>query len=143
MRRFRWSKSNDVFLPEIDGEHQEIYRDVDELQKALASHAPLFQIHKILHRLIACTEDHFAHEERLMSDRHYESFAWHKQQHDTARLRMKQYAPRIEEGDAEAGRSLVEFLCKWLRDHTSLTDRMMGAFLRNQQREGSTRASNS
>jgi len=50
------------------------------------------------------------------------------------RKRMRQFAPLIEAGDVEAGTALIEFLSRWLRDHTGLTDRMMGAFLRNQQR---------
>jgi len=50
------------------------------------------------------------------------------------RKRMKEFVPLIEAGDLEAGKSLTEFLGHWLKDHTGLTDRMMGAFLRNQQR---------
>jgi hemerythrin len=134
MRFIKWSKANAVFVPEIDDEHRAMYRMADELLQALQSGAPLFQVQEILHRLIAATEDHFAHEERLMRKEHYESFEWHKQQHDTVRKRMKQFVPLIEAGDPEAGKALTDFLSHWLRDHTGLTDRMMGAYLRNQQR---------
>ena len=134
MRLFKWNKSHAVFVPEIDDEHRVVFGAAEELHQALGGGAPLFQIQEILHRLIACTEDHFAHEERLMRNGHYESFQWHKQQHDTVRKRLRQFVPRIEGGDAEAGAALIEFLSPWLRDHTGLTDRMMGAFLRNQQR---------
>jgi hypothetical protein len=37
----------------------------------------------------------------------------------------------MAEGDAAAGLALVEYLTSWLRDHTRLADRMMGAALRN------------
>jgi hemerythrin len=69
-----------------------------------------------------------------MRSARYLSFEWHKQQHDTARKRLRQYVPLIEAGDAQAGAALVEFLTHWLDDHTAVTDRMMGAFLRNRQR---------
>jgi hemerythrin len=134
MRLFHWSKSNAVFVPEIDDEHRAIYQAGADLQQAFDSGAPLVCVQEILGALITVTEEHFAHEERLMRRGHYESFSWHKQQHDTARRRIKEYASQIEAGDAEAGKALNEFLSKWLHDHMGLTDRMMGAFLRNQQR---------
>ena len=123
-----------MFLPVIDDEHQAIFQATGELQNALHSRAPQFQVHEILHRLITSTEDHFAHEEKLMRGARYLAFDWHRQQHQTARKRLKQYAPLIEEGDREAGIELVEFLTRWLDDHTTVTDRMMGAHLRNQER---------
>jgi hemerythrin-like metal-binding protein len=134
MRFLKWRKSHSVFVPEIDDEHRIIFATAGELQQTLAAAAPLYQIQEILHRLIACVEDHFAHEEQLMRKERYLSFEWHKQQHDTVRKRMKQFVPLIETGDPEAGTALIEFLSHWLRNHTGLTDRMMGAFLRNQQR---------
>ena len=134
MRLFKWSKSNAVFVPAIDNEHRTIFQTTGELQQALADHAPLFQIQEILHRLIACAEDHFAHEEKLMRATNYLSFDWHKQQHNTVRKRLRQFAPLIENGDQQAGNELVAFLKNWLDDHTAVTDRMMGAYLRNQER---------
>lgn len=134
MRLFKWRKSNAVFVPAIDDEHRAIFQATGELQQALDSRAPLFQIQEILHRLIACAEDHFAHEEKLMRGTRYLSFDWHKQQHDTARKRLRRYVPLIENGDQEAGTALVEFLTHWLDDHTAVTDRMMGAYLRNRER---------
>ena len=64
----------------------------------------------------------------------YGSLRWHKLQHDTASKRVSQFVLRIEQGDATAGFELVEYLTSWLHNHTRLADRMMGAFLRNQQR---------
>ena len=77
---------------------------------------------------------HFAHEERLMRAARYGSMRWHKQSHDAARRRVGQFARRIEKGDTKAGLELVEYLRSWLHDHTAIADRMMAAFLRNQQR---------
>jgi len=134
MGLFKWHKSNSVFVSDIDQEHRAIFQAAGELQRALRSRAPLFQTQEILHRLIACSEDHFAHEERLMRGSRYLSFEWHKQQHDTVRKRLRRYVPLVENGDAEAGTELIEFLTHWLNDHTAVADRMMGAFLRNQQR---------
>ena len=134
MRLFRWRQSNTVFVPAIDDEHRTIFQATGELQQALHTRAPLFEVQEILHRLIAATEDHFAHEEKMMRDARYLSFDWHRQQHDTVRKRLRQYAPLVEQGDTQAGHELAEFLTRWLDEHTAVTDRMLGAYLRNQER---------
>jgi len=118
----------------MDDEHRTIFQATGELQNALHNDAPLFEVQEILHRLISIVEDHFAHEEKLMRGAHYASFDWHRQQHNTARKRLRRYAPLIEAGDHQAGTELTEFLTGWLEDHTSVTDRMLGAHLRNQER---------
>jgi len=132
----KWGESNEVFLAPIDNEHRTIFDATAELQRALRGHAPLVEIREMLHSLIACAEDHFAHEEKLMRDARYRSFDWHKRQHDTARKRLGEYVPLIEDGDVDAGIALVDFLARWLDDHTAVTDRMMGAYLRNRDRAG-------
>jgi hemerythrin-like metal-binding protein len=134
MRSLKWSTSHAVFVPEIDDEHREIFTALSSLQKVLAGRGSLVEIRKVTQSLISCVVEHFAHEERLMRAARYGSMRWHKQQHDTARRRVGQFVPGIEQGNTKAGLELVEYLTKWLHDHTRLSDRMLGAFLRNQQR---------
>jgi hemerythrin-like metal-binding protein len=134
MRSLQWSTSHAVFVAEIDDEHKEILEAVSNLQKVLSSRGPLIEIRKRTQLLIGCIFEHFAHEERLMLAARYSSLRWHKQQHDNARKRVSQLVLRTQQGDTNAGFALVEYLANWLRDHTRLADRMMGAFLRNRRR---------
>ena len=134
MRHFRWGKENEVFLAQIDAEHRDLFRVADELQHAIAGGAPAAQVKEHLHSLVAHTEDHFSHEEWLMQSTAYPSYGWHKQQHETARRRLKLFVPLIESGEAEATELFFEFLSGWLEDHTTVTDRMMGAYVRNYER---------
>ena len=64
----------------------------------------------------------------------YGSLNWHKQSHTAARKRLAQLIGRIENSDTNAGPELVDYLSRWLQEHTRLSDRMMGAFLRNHRR---------
>ena len=136
MRSLKWSTSHAVFVTEIDDEHQEIFEAVTDLQGALSQDRPMGEIRTLTERLTRRIVEHFAHEERLMRAARYGSMRWHKTQHDNAGRRVGQFVRRIEEGDSQAGPELVEYLTVWLRDHTRLADRMMGAFLRNQRRIG-------
>ncbi|SPF56827.1 Hemerythrin-like metal-binding protein [Candidatus Sulfopaludibacter sp. SbA4] len=134
MRSLKWSTSHAVFVTEIDDEHKEIFEALVSLQKLLSSRGLSLEIRKQTQRLTACIEAHFAHEERLMRAARYGSLRWHKQQHDNARKRVGQFVLRMEQGETKAGPELLDYLTSWLRYHTRLADRMMGAFLRNQRR---------
>jgi hemerythrin-like metal-binding protein len=139
MRFFRWTQENEVFLAQIDAEHRDLFRIADGLQQVIAAKAA-GAVTQHLHALIDHAEEHFLHEEWLMQSVKYASYGWHKQQHDTARRRLKLFAPLIESGDAEASDLFLEFLEGWLREHTTLTDRMMAAHVRNYERAHATGA---
>ena len=134
MRLLKWSTSNAVSVAEIDDEHKEIFEVVANLQSVLTGGSGPLELRKLTQRLTWCILGHFAHEERLMRASRYGSIGWHKQSHDAARKRVGQFVLRIEQGDANAGLQLVEYLNHWLHEHTRLADRMMAAFLRNQNR---------
>jgi len=134
MRLFKWTAARTVYLPEIDDEHLEIYNVADELHQLILAGADAEAMRASASALAAHAEEHFSHEERLMRAVHYPSFQWHKRQHDTARKAVKRLALQIESNDRAAALELLAFLSGWLKDHTALTDRLMAAYLRNQQR---------
>jgi len=135
MPLFHWSKQFAVYLPEIDAEHRAIFVAAAELERAVAARSPQARVREIVRAVIAHTEDHFTHEERLMRAARYDAFEWHKTQHDGVRRRLKEFAKRMDSADRTAPGELLEYLAHWLHDHTQLTDRMMGARLRNFYRE--------
>ena len=141
MALFQWNDRNVVYLPEIDAEHRSIFLIAGELHEALLGSATPENVRAALRNLLAETEMHFQHEERLMRDLDYPSYEWHKRQHDTVRKRAKALAPGIAGGDSGAPMLLLEFLAGWLRDHTALTDRMMASYLRNRERVHHRKAS--
>ena len=135
MPLFHWTRQNTVFVPEIDAEHRAIFTMGAELERAAAAHAPKTRLREMVRALAGHAEDHFCHEERLMREVRYQAFEWHKKQHDGVRRKLKEYTKRVEAGDREAPSELLHYLSHWLHDHTTLTDRMMGARLRNFERE--------
>jgi len=141
MQLFRWSKTHEVYLPEIDAEHRVLFQRGSELYKAILAGAEPDRLSALLADLLQAATDHFEHEERLMRSAHFPSLAWHKQQHDAVRKRASECIARIDAGESEARIELLKFLSSWMRDHLSVADRMMGAYLRNWQRRTSAIAS--
>jgi hemerythrin len=125
----------------MDAEHRALFQIAADLQRAILSRTPPEKFRAILRNLLAHVEEHFQHEERTMRTAAYPSYEWHKRQHDTVRKQAKFLVRRIAEGDTDAPSQLLEFLSRWLDDHTRLTDRMLAAFLRNAKRGDVSRAS--
>jgi hemerythrin-like metal-binding protein len=134
MALIKWSDGNAVYLPEIDAEHRSVFLIAGELHKALLARATPEKVRAVLRNLLAQTEGHFQHEERLMRAVDYPAYEWHKRQHDTVRKRVKAMARHVAGGDSDAPTLLLDFLEGWLRDHTALSDRMMASYLRNHER---------
>lgn len=134
MQHFKWTKAHAVYLPQVDAEHRNLYRMAEELLQAVRTGAETPRVQELVRPFLAALEEHFAHEERLMKLASCPDLAWHKSQHDTARARSKAFAAEIEAGDAQAPGALLDFVSRWFRDHMSLTDRMMGAHVRNYER---------
>ena len=139
MATFRWTQENEIFLAQIDNEHRDLFRIAAELDQAMGAGAPA-DVNRHLQSLIAHAEEHFLHEEWLMQSVEYSAYGWHKQQHNSARRRLKLFAPLVKAGDAEAASLLLEFLETWFNEHTGISDRMMAAHVRNYERSHSTSA---
>jgi len=142
MRNFEWTEQqHGVFVPEIDREHQLIFTLCRNLQRALRGSAPAALVRSLVNELAVHSSEHFWHEERQMRATGYSFYAWHKQQHHSVRSKMTVLEARIRCGDRDAVCELLAFLHGWLNHHIRLTDRMLGAYLRNRQRELTAKAS--
>ena len=141
MSLFKWSKGHSVYLPEVDAEHRNLCQMAAELHKTALAGGKSEQLKPILLNLLEAADEHFRHEERLMKVVHYSAFEWHKRQHDTVRKRLRQAIKRVEAGETEACMDFLKFLGTWLVDHMTVTDRMMGAFIRNYLRFNTALAS--
>lgn len=141
MQSFKWTKAHAVYLPQVDAEHRNLFRMAEELHQAARTGTEAARVRELIRPLLAAIEEHFAHEERIMKAAACPDFGWHKLQHDTMRKRMGLFASDIEAGNTEAPMAMLEYMSRWLRDHLSLTDRMMGAHVRNYERLAAKAAS--
>ncbi|HTS62774.1 MAG TPA: hemerythrin family protein [Candidatus Acidoferrales bacterium] len=141
MALFKWRSAHSVYLPEIDAEHRALFRLAEELHRGLSAGTDLAHLRPVLVELIASAEAHFRHEERIMKAAHYTGLAWHKKQHDAVRWRAKRTLRRIDAGHTEDAGELLDFIETWLKTHTAVSDRMMGAYLRNVLRFNTSLAS--
>lgn len=132
MQCLTWSpESNSVYVPEIDEDHRTIFRMADELYQAMVAGALLSAVEPVLRELIGHVDRHFSREERMMRSTRYHAYAWHKGQHDVVRAKAVELVQVTERGDRDAVLPILDYLTAWLQTHTAVSDRMMGAYLRN------------
>ncbi|MGD0498756.1 MAG: hemerythrin family protein [Bryobacteraceae bacterium] len=131
MASVKRSSVHAVYIPKLDAEHRVIQEAVVELRRTVEIGGLTEQAQAALQGLMYRLSAHLSGEERMMRSSVYPAYAWHKRQHDAARKRVKEFAGRVREGDPAAVPELLDFFKAWLRDHTGLHDRMMGAYLRN------------
>jgi len=134
MQHFKWTKAHAVYLPQVDAEHRNLFRMAEELRQAARTGLEAARVLEVVRPLLTAFQEHFAHEERVMKAAECCDYAWHKQQHDNALKRAQQFLRDIEAGNTEAPMALLEFLGRWFKDHLAVTDRMMGAHVRNYER---------
>jgi hemerythrin len=134
MQHFKWTKALAVYLPQVDAEHRNLFRMAEEIHVEARAGAEAARLLEMVRPFLAAIEEHFTHEERMMKSAAVPDYDWHKTQHDTARKRAAQFTGDLEQGNSAATIEMLEFLAGWFKDHVSLTDRMMGAHVRNYER---------
>jgi hemerythrin len=118
-------------VPEIDAEHRTIFEKAGELHRAVLAGKDIAEIQALLKELIARASRHFTHEEEMMRAAGYPSYEWHKGQHDSIRAKVKSAERRLRRGETDGTLELLKYLSGWLKNHTSVTDRLMSAYCRN------------
>jgi hemerythrin len=141
MRNFEWTEAQAVHVPYVDDEHKALFKLCGDLHRSLRAGRSATVVQSTLHDLVAHAEEHFTHEEREMRISGYAHYAWHRRQHRAARVRLRALEQRVQDNETETALQLVGFLGGWLNDHVRLADRMLGAYLRNQQRARAAGAS--
>jgi hemerythrin len=120
-------------VPEIDAEHRTIFAKAGELHQAVLAEKDTAELQALLKDLIAHAAKHFAHEEEMMRAASYPGYEWHKGQHDALRAKVRSAQRRMKAGQPDGTLELLKYLSEWLKNHTSVTDRMMSAYCRNRE----------
>jgi hemerythrin len=134
VRSLQWTKDHTAFVPEIDAEHEFMFRLLQEMRQAVLAEERQ-QLGSRLDSFTVEVTRHFRHEEKLMLATRYSAFAWHRQQHATAHTRLATLSACTRGDERSSMMHAFEAVVAWLRDHTGVADRMFGAHLRNFRRE--------
>ncbi|MDQ7784845.1 MAG: bacteriohemerythrin [Desulfomonilaceae bacterium] len=126
-----WNEDLKVGVEEIDEQHRELFRRVNDLAEAMWDGKGKEESGKVMDFLGDYVVTHFATEERHMSSQGYPDYAAHKRLHD--RFVEDFYTLRSQFDSGEVTSSMVirilDETCEWLKSHIKGTDKKLGSFL--------------
>ncbi|MDD5298674.1 MAG: bacteriohemerythrin [Rhodocyclaceae bacterium] len=127
-----WNDALSIGIEDIDDQHKGLIALINDVWKALMSHAAAQNIESIVLDLDDYTCTHFKEEEALQERYGYPGLEAHKESHAFFIGKVKELDARIAAGEI-IGLELLEFLSDWLTYHISIVDRQYADFIRSHE----------
>jgi len=125
---FPWSDNYKVGVEEIDEQHKELVRLLNNLHQAIHEHHGNETSRKILNELAEYTRVHFSLEESLMRISSYPDFESHKKIHEALIQQVQELQAKLDSGTVKITFELLHFLKNWLTHHIIESDKAFGAY---------------
>lgn len=114
----------------IDAEHQHIIELINAINDILGSGQGIDAAWQTMDELVAYTQTHFTHEERLMACHGYPDAPAHSAEHRKLLEQIGNLIDKAKHYPSQVGANLVTaFLADWAELHIVHDDRKLGGFL--------------
>ncbi len=125
---FDWNDEFNIGLQQVDEQHKELVRLLNELHVALREQQASTTCRDILDALADHTRIHFETEEALMRVSGFPELGAHKQNHDDLLGQVRALQEKLAAGQAEITFELLYFLKQWLIHHVNEADKRFGNY---------------
>ena len=119
-----WNETYETGNAQVDNEHREIFRLVQNVMDASASEEEA-KVEEAIDSLASYTVTHFRNEEKLMEESNYPDMPIHKKQHHDFVLEV--LALRERGGEASS-QDIKKIIVNWLADHVLGSDKIMANY---------------
>ncbi|MBF0204363.1 MAG: bacteriohemerythrin, partial [Desulfamplus sp.] len=126
-----WSPKFATGIKDIDTQHKELIRMINELHNVMKQKAGIQRSGDILDGLAKYTVYHFAHEEKLFQKHDYPEYKEHKKIHEKLVGTVLAFQKDFKEGKASLSIDLMNFLTQWLKDHIMKCDMKYAPFFKD------------
>ena len=124
-----WNPAYSVKVAEIDKQHQELVKMLNELFEAMSKGKGQDVLKPILTKMANYTVTHFGYEEKLMGQHQYPESPDHKAQHVAFIAKVTELMNKVKSGNTMITMEVGNFLKEWLVKHIGGTDKKFGAYL--------------
>ena len=124
-----WRKEYELGVPLIDTEHHHLFDLINEFHDACARGEGRKEILHTLNQLVAYAEEHFQHEEALMSHNGFAQLDRHRELHADLITSVFTINETFAADPARAGAETLQFVKRWLSDHILQEDMEIADFL--------------
>lgn len=138
MNLIEWTDELEVGVEEIDDEHRELIRMINEVFDGISNDGPGGAAPGLA-RLVAFTQHHFRTEEARMLESRYPRFEQHQREHIELTSQVLEIRQRMKgENSGRLTIELLAFLKSWLVDHIRRSDRAFGGYVRSCEKRAAT-----
>ncbi len=124
-----WKEEYSVHIAAIDEQHKQLVGMINMLHDAMSEGKGKAVLDRLLGKLVAYTQNHFAAEEGLMRHHGYPGYEEHKAKHDRMTARVLTLQKTSLAGKASISFDVADFLQDWLKKHILGTDKKYCTFL--------------
>ena len=128
MALIQWSSNLSVGVAEIDQQHKQLIRMINELSDAMKCGKGKDVLGKILEDLVSYTATHFKTEEKYFTAYRYPETVSHRAEHVAFVQKVLEFKKGFEAGKLSVSIETMTFLSNWLRDHIKGSDQKYTAF---------------
>jgi len=118
-----------VGVAEVDRQHKTLIEILNALHDGKNQGRGSDMLKATLARLATYTVEHFAYEERILTQYGYPELPGHVESHEKLKARVIEFKTAFDEGRSSLGIELFMFLRSWLNGHIRGSDRAYGKFL--------------
>ena len=127
MAVMQWSEKMSVGIPELDADHKQLIRVINQLATDANAAGRLGAVRQSLFALLRYAEFHFAREEKVMAACRHFGIEEHKREHRDFVDRIGELNRRFDQdpdGSAQVvNEDLLQFLQDWLNHHILIEDK--------------------
>ena len=131
----QWNEKMSVGVPEIDGDHRQLIRVINQLGANYDDDTRRDSLRQSLIALRRYAEFHFAREEKVMTACGYPGLDAHRQEHRNFVARIQELNKLFDEGPERSAEvvndALLIFLKDWLNHHILIEDKAYQPFVQN------------
>jgi hemerythrin len=124
-----WDDSLSVGVAEVDRQHKTLIDLLNALHDGKNQGRGSDVLGGALAKLATYTVEHFAYEEKVLTQHGYPELPGHIESHEKLKARVVEFKTAFDEGRSSLGVELFMFLRSWLNGHIRGSDRAYGKFL--------------
>jgi len=124
-----WKTVYETNIVAMDREHKLLITEINRLYEAVRDKRGQEVLGEVLIMLEKYTVDHFAHEEKLMTEYGYAGLEEHKKEHRDLIQAVQELKEKSSSDTEDLARQLLKFLRYWVLEHIVEVDKKYGKYL--------------
>jgi hemerythrin len=128
MALIKWNDNLSVNVSEIDNQHQQLIKLINNLDDAMKQGKGKLILGKIVTGLVEYTAFHFSTEEKYFAQFGYEDAENHVREHRGFVEKASDFKMKLDAGSIGLSTDIMNFISDWVKKHIQGSDKKYSAF---------------